>query len=755
MLDKPRWHVPSRTFGEAQTTATPAREEIKPLQLLGVLRRQWLVIAGAMTVMLGLGIAYISYATPRYTATARMIMDTRKVQVLQQQQSIFTDATVDPTTVESQVEVLRSENVADAVIKELDLTKDPEFNGEQQGILGTILGVFRGGPELTDYARARLTLDTFQKKMVTRRVGLTYVMEVGFESNSAEKAAKIANAIANAYIVDQLDAKYQATRRASSWLQDRIKELKVEAQTAERAVEDYKSANNIVDTGGSRLLNEQQLAELSSQLITARAQRAEAKARLDRIQAVNTSGIPDAAVTDVLSNEVITRLRQQYLDASKKEADWAAKYGKDHTAAANLRIEMKQIERVITDELRRIAETYKSDYEIAKVREDSLQNSLDEAIKQTSTTNQDRVVLRDLESAAQTYRALYDSFLQRFMETTQQQSFPMTDARIITPASQPLVSSHPKTVLIVGFSGILGLALGVAAAFGREHLDRAFRLPSQVEAVTNSPCLGILPSVPAIAPAEPRAPRFTGPRLIKPTDARSRYVVQEPFSRFTESIRSIKVAVDLANFGEKNKVVGVVSASPKEGKSTVSSNFAQLAALTGKRVLLIDADLRNPSLTRHFAPQSTGSLLEVVTGRANLTEVVWVDPETGLIFLPAPLSTPIAHTSELLSSDRMGRFLDDARELFDLVIVDLPPIAPIVDVRASSMMMDSFVLVIEWGRTSQELVQEALHSAPLVTEKLLGTVLNKADPAMLKTFEAYKGRHYNDYYKPSEPPTSR
>ncbi|HEX2135563.1 MAG TPA: polysaccharide biosynthesis tyrosine autokinase [Microvirga sp.] len=726
--------------------------------VLGFLRRQWAVILACLLATLALALVYLFVTPPRYTGKALLMLDTRRLQLFQQQ-SVLSEVSFDAPAVESQLELLKSENVALSVIDSLKLKDDPEFTGEVQSFVGALIreawkvvdwGVLDADSVLSHEQVARRALRHFKKNLYIQRVGRTYVIEIGFRSLDPAKAAKIANAVADAYILDQLQAKYKATRRAGAWLQERLAELRGEAVAADRAAQDYKVKHNIVDAGG-RLVNEQQLAEVSSQLVQARAHTAEAKARLDRIQEIGESGLKDATVADSLRNEVINRLRQQYLETSKREAEHSVRYGRDHLAAVNLRKEMQQIERVMSEELKRIAEVYRSDYEIARSREESLQASLEELTRQSADTRQAQVSLRVLESSSQAYRALYDSFLQRFMETTQQQSFPNTEARVITEATGA-EKTHPKVAVVLGLGGLFGFLFGCGAAFARERLDRVFRTPRQVEQTIGVECLGVLPAVQVKDPVRPPAGEepadggLLGGRLIARDLGIARHVVVAPFSRFTETVRGIKVAADTSAPAHGTRVVGTVSAVPAEGKSTVSANLAQLMAHTGNRTLLIDGDLRNPSLTRRMAPEAEHGILDFLEDRAGLGDLVWRDPITGLEFLPAVIRTPIAHTSELLSSPGMKRLLAVAREEYDYVVVDFPPLAPVVDAKAAGHLVDAFLLVIEWGRTSPEVIAETLGSAEVVQSKLLGAVLNRANPTALKRIEAYKGRSYQNYY---------
>lgn len=723
-------------------------------EAVAYLRRQsWVILTCTGLAALG-GLSYVLTAAPSYTALATMIIDTRKFQVFQQQ-SVVNDIPIDSTSVESQVEILRSENIALAVIKDLKLTEDPEFVGSNAGAVGAVFdfvaNIFAGVAPRNEFELQRRAVQSFQRQLEVHRLGLTYVIEIGFRSLSAERAAQIANAVADAYIVDQLDSKYQATRRASLWLQDRIQELRSQASTAERAVLEYKKNNGIVTAGGGKLLNEQQLGEMNTQLVTVRAQVADAKARLDRIEAVVRGGAPDATVADTFNNPVVTKLRSQYLDLANREADWSARYGFNHLAAVNLRNQMREIQASILEELKRLAESYKSDYAIAKQRQDEIERALDLSVTQSQSTNQAQVVLRELESSAQTFRSLYDNFLQRYMESVQQQSFPITEARVITRASRPLGRSHPKTFVVMALSTLGGLLFGLGIGIFRDLYDRVFRTTEMVETILATDCIAVVPRVPAnqIKAAATHDDAPLAPRTIhRGADPILWAAIDSPFSRFAEAIRSIKVNADLNLVVKSSKVLGLTSALPNEGKSTIAFVFAQLIAQTGARVILVDCDLRNPSLSRKLAADADDGILDVLAGTSTLEGALWRDPTTGLAFLPGATKARIAHSHEVLASDRMKNFFEQIRASYDYVIVDFPPLTPVVDVRTTAHFVDSYIFIVEWGKTQVQVAERALHSARAVSDNLLGVVLNKADIASMSRYSGYSGKsyYYNSHY---------
>jgi succinoglycan biosynthesis transport protein ExoP len=762
-------------------------------QLRGFVRRQFPIFIFVTACSLALGLVYLFTTPPKFTSHAMLLIDSSKVRILQQQQGSVGDIPIDTAHVETQVEILKSENIGLAVIKDLKLTADPEFVGSSGGLLGKIMAFLSPPKPSSEEQLARDALATFESKRSITRVGRTYVLDIGFTSISPNNAARVANAVADAYIVDQLEAKYQATRRASVWLQDRIKELRKQASDADRAVLDYKEKNNIISlSGGSssngsttgKLLGEQQLEELNTQLGSARAAAEEAKARLDRINEVMSKDVPDATVADSLHNDVINRLRNNYLDLAAKEAIWSARYGSSHLAAVNLRTQMAELRRSIIDELGRIQQGYKSDYEIGKTRIEGLEHNLEGLVANSQVINRDRLGLRDLESTAQVYHTIYDNFLQRYMEAIQQQSFPITEARVISVAAAPRQKSSPHLYAVFGTAGFIGLVLSFGAAIMREAVDRVFRTTRQVENTLQAHCIAVLPM---LAPrlksvsGKPAVPRpaassqdtptdrvtvaeglvpaarpntvsaFTSTR-VKPIARKKAFmseVIDEPLSAFAEAFRGIKVAADIN--GKDNKVIGITSTLPAEGKSTVAANLAQLIAHGGNRVVLLDGDLRNPSATRALAPDARAGVLEVINSRTALDDAIYTDEVTGLRFLPAVTDGRMLHTSEILASAALRNLVENLRKTYDYVIIDFPPLAPVVDVRATTQIVDSYIYVVEWGKTRMNLVQDRLLGCPEIHDRLLGVVLNKANVNVLERYESYYGkyyyrRHYGDRY---------
>lgn len=768
---------------DSQAASTSISELIE--QAGGFARRQYPIVLFFAAVAVALGFVYLFTAQKQYTANALLLMDYSKARVLQQNQQAFGEIPLDTAQVETQIELLKSENIGLSVVKDLKLTEDPEFVGSQNGMFDIVFG-FISKPFFThalnpdapvsENALSRRALGRFLGRRDIKRVGRTYVLSLSYTSPSPAKAAAVANAMGEAYILDQLESKYQATRRASVWLQDRVSELRVQAMAADRAVLEFKEQKNIVSMGGGgsdRLLTEQQMVDLNAQLASSRMAVAEAKARLDRIKEVmkrdvlDSAGLladsttynagPDTAGADTLRSSILGSLREKYLDLDRRRAVYSERYGTTHLAVVNIVTQMAQLKRSMSDELSRLAQSYNSDFEIAKAREASLEQSLSQSISGAQLSNRDKLGLKELESRAKVYQMIHDSFLQRYMEMSQQQSFPITESRLITSASPPGGPSSPQSNKTLLIASALGLLLGFAAAAFRESIDRVFRTTRQVETLLHTNCLAVLPIVkhsPAVGHKRRSAAKSSSTRTaaalrtIDPTiDTMLRHVVVQPLSAFSEGLRAVKVAVDISRAIKECKVVGFTSALPSEGKSTVASNLAQLIAQGGSKVILLDCDLRNPTLSRKKVDKPAVGLIEVISGKIDLHNAIHTDEETGLDFLPAIIESRLAHSSEILASEALRHLIDGLRKSYDYIIVDLPPLAPVVDVRATTRIIDSYVFVIEWGQSRLNMVQHQLAAAPEIADRLLGAILNKANTKILDRYENYYGRsYYKKYY---------
>lgn len=572
----------------------PPAPDASLAEVLGFLRRRARTIGGVFALALLLGMAYGLLATWRYTAVSSLLIDARKAA----QQTILGDPISDSAIVESQVEVVRSQTIARAVIDKFNLTNDEEFNETPRNPIARALNaaaqfVHEWIPGAMDNGSAdpKLTaaLRTFAWNLDVHRIGLSYVLKIQFTSENAAKAAQIANAVVDAYLNDVLAAKYQAAEKGNAWLQQRIDELRKKTLEATAAVNQFKAQTELVDSGRGALEN------------TAK--------------------------------------------------------------------------------------------------------------------------LRDLEAVAQSYRAIYDNFVRRYAETLQTSS-PTLEARVITHAIPPEFKSWPKLLLILPAMAFFGLVLGLLIALLQDRLDRSLRAPEQVEVELGVKCIGVLPiSTAAERPIE--LCDAAGRELSISVDGPMRQVLDSPLSQFAETMRCAKVAVHLRDRACTTRVVGITAALAGEGKTTAAFNLATLSARSGTRTILIDADLQHPQLTRALGNHSPLELRDLLIDPDALERAVLKHRTTGLDILPMAAGCSFLHPEALLLCSAMQNLFTRARDMYGLVVVDLPPISRTVDVRAASHLLDAVVLVVEWGKTSRDVIREALSDCEISPDNFVGVLLNK------------------------------
>lgn len=533
---------------------------------------------------------------------------------------------------------------------------------------------------------------------------------------------------------------------------------------SERAVELFKAQNNIVEAEGSSL-TDQQVAKLNEQLILARAETAQAKANYDQVLAAAKRGGDLSSFADAAQAAAIGSLRAKASEVRRDLAEATVKYGQRHPTVVALRAQIGDIESQINRESRRTVTTAENNYRVALSREQSIEASLESMKGGVSATNQAEVTMRELEREAQANKALFESFLSKFKETSQAETIKSSAARIIERAKVPSTPSAPQRSRIALFWLLGGLGLGVALATLLEQLDRGFQNSKQTEELLGVPVLASVPKsdhevqMGALSGLLSRLDalsflarlfriKFRRPSVHrrKLRIAMSNMVVQKPLSTFTEAIRALRLGIRFADVDHQPRIVMVTSALPGEGKSTVASNLAQHAATTGERVILVDMDLRHPAVSEVYAPQAEHGLVDVALGEMEIKDVLLVDQKTGLSILPAPVRSGLTHTSEVLGSQRVKDMLQQLAAVYDLVVVDTSPLLPVTDGRVLLDAVDAMVLVVKWEDTKRDAVESALDACYNLENKFIGTVLNEVIPSRARYYGYYKSGYYMNKY---------
>jgi succinoglycan biosynthesis transport protein ExoP len=750
-------------------------------RLLTILVRHTRLIAMTVVLAVALGVSYLVFATPIYTSMTQVLLDENLSRYAEETEPSAQSSQQADMRISSAVEILKSGRMALRVVDDLKLGDNEIILNPPQSPVAIAKGWMKSltsfastgpGPSEADLlnGRRQKAAAILQQSLNVERVARSSVVAVSFRSSDPQLAAAITKKYADAYLEDQLNANFDATEQATIWLQERLTDLQGRAQSAALEVERYKSENGLTSARGE-LMSEQQLSDLNSQLIVAQADTASASARYNQFKAIIDQGaekaVDNATIpTKQTDNSLIQELRGRYISVVKREQEITQNFGADHPQAAALRTDKEDLTRQIYQELQQLTASYRNEYEVARSREDSLRESIEKVAGNNAVANRSLVHLRELEQKATALKVLSESYLSRYEQASQQQSFPIAKARVISDAGVPVSPSSPSKTMVIGLSLVLGLMAGAVLTFVQEMRERYFRVEGDVRTVLGLKPLGYLPLV---GGQKKRNPAMIGAKAMKaeqanpdeedviPLERMTRIVLDAPRSAFAETLRNAKLASDVMLQGQESRVIGVVSSLPGEGKSTVATNFAALLAASGKRTLLIDADLRKPSLSAMLKPTPETGLVEAILGDIPWNQAIKIDRQTKLAVLPIALrsgSGALHHTNELVSSPGMKRLIAEVRKSFDYVIVDLAPLGPVVDAKAFEPLADGFVFVVEWGKTPSALVRDLLNAENRIEAKVLGVILNKTDMAALPRYSdfgaAEKYRQlYDQYYTES------
>lgn len=683
-------------------------------------RRRWTILLIALLGVILAALA-ISRIPPQYSAKATVLLDPRKSNVVDFEE-VLSGLPADDDTVNSEILVVRSPVMVARAARFLGLQNDPEFDPDQaddRSLLSRLNpfgenGVLPRGAtapqpeEALLRARAAAVIEKVTENLTVSRSGRSRAIDIRFVSRKPETAAKVANALADAYLSDQLQAKAEATRQAQAYLDFRVNELRQQVQNAERAIEEYRVDAGLVGTSAGTVAV-QQLSGLNTQLVLAETQRAEAEARLRQVRRLAANGAGGAeSSTEVLASPLIVDLRGRETDAERKIAELSQEYGERHPRMIAARAEFRDIQARIADEISKIVASFENEVAVARARAASLASSVRSLERTAAAQGAAEVQMRALEREADAARELFQQFLTRSSETATQADIQRPDARVLARAAVPTKPAFPKPGVILPIVGLLSLFIGMAIALLLEQLDRGYRSGDEIERETG---VGVL----ALAPLVSRRRRLTA--------APEQYVLDRPTSSFAEALRSIDTGVRLSNVDRTPRSVMITSSIPKEGKSTLAMSLSRMLARSGRSVLLIDADLRRPRVAKALGLPASGGLVDVLTEAADIESVLKQDAASGLYVITAG-DHDVASPPDLLGSRQMHDLLRELEGRFELVIVDSAPILVVSDSRALARHVDSVVFVARWASTRREVVQTGLKQLRESGARIAGVVLS-------------------------------
>src|SRR5580698_4426279 len=680
-------------------------------KIWSILWRGKITILLSTVIAVALAAAFVLLVPHKYTATTQILIDPMDLRGSQNEISPTipqSDAAV--LQVESQARVIASDNVLSRVVASEGLDHDPEF---MRGALAEKYGPLAA-------------LNELEKHVQVKRSERTYVVDVTVTSEDPAKAARIANAIAQTYLTEQTEVRSNAARQISQSLTGRLKELQGRVRDAEQKVEAYKASHNIVGANGE-LVNEQQLTNLNSQLSLARARTSEAKARLDQVESVLQSKTPIGAFPEAVQSQTISMLRSQYAEIMRRDAEQKSSLGERHPAVIEIEAQGARLQKLIEDEVTRIAQSDRAEYERAKADEDMLSRQVD-ALKNTAvSTNESLVGLRELERDVQASRAVYESYLVRSRETGEQEQVDTKNIRIISKADRPLHRSSPPPSIVVGLVAmLLGFASGVGIVIMRGATEDATPRPAKARAKTpkNFGRVGAFAKKLWQPPEPPRAiavlATFPNVDIAFGLDA-----VEDPHSRFAREIQKVYEAVRSSHKKRGNPSVLVVAADDEEDTASVALMLAAAAAAT-QRVLLIDTDLKRRTLTAIDADESEAGLVDVAVGRLELSDVIVRDRATNVNLLP--FVSPNSRRDRRISDADIKEAFDKTKR-FDMVIVAAVDVGRDPSARFFAGLVDHIVLVARADERDDDAVELFVARLGSDAQKIRGAVLTGVEAA--------------------------
>lgn len=706
-----------------------ASDELELRELAGKFWRQKWIVLATVTLGIVLTIKYLSGLIPLYTAEATIMLDKGGTTVVELGDGIVAGMSND--SVESDIQIITSRGLAEKIVGNLNLygeiqpEQSPWYKQLFTNALSTLgVGMAEEPPkgdepiekiETPNNASLKNSrIERFLENLSVEQKGASRAIGVQFVNEDPFMAAMVANTLADFYIVDQLEAKFEAIQRANHWLSKRVDELQKKVESSEQAIEVFRKKSGLVSAKGTSLASDQ-LTGLNQELILARTDRIEAEARLRHTKELIQSEGGIEFASDVLQSQLIQTLREEEMLSDRRLSEIKRRYREYHPDRSNkYRNAEKDLRMAMKKEVKAIVKGFENEVSIAKAREQSLQESLNLLKDKVSEFNKSEVRLRALEREADANRSLLHTFMARFKQTSSQDDIEglRPDARIISRAHSPQTPSSPNPTRIIAVGLVGSLLIAVLLVFLIEHLmDFGFRSGEQIEQIVGTPVLGLVPKL---------------SRLKNRHESPESHIVDHPASAFGEAIRTVYAGIHFSRLDNPPKKVLITSSQPNEGKTVITACLAKMQARAGRKVVVVDTDFRRPGLSHSFGMPVKPGLIDLLAKRASLEEVCRYDEPSGVVVIPSGASGP--HPPDILASDQLSRLLDTLAKTFDLVLLDSPPVMAVSDARILSQKVDTTVFVIQWAKTRRKVALLGLRQIEQSGARVAGTVLSMVNP---------------------------
>ncbi len=712
----------------------PMQDEVIDLRQywMTINRNKWGILGFAIIIAILTTLVVFSMK-PIYRATATLLIEAKQANVVSIEEVYGLDTNNNEYYL-TQFEILKSRQLAERVIDKLNLSAHPEFNQEPSAfsfnwreLLPVELPQETVTPEEAAKAKLQRLTNDFIGRLTISPVRKTQLVNITFEANDRVLAAQVANAVGDAYIENNLDARMQLTYKASEWLMDRLSGLREQVNKSEEKLQAYRNQEQIVGSDGGAEIANNELSLISTRLVDARRTRLEAESLYRQIKAVPSNNLEAYEnLPAILNHPLIRDLKLAELQTALKKADLAKRYGAKHPQMQAVESELADVRNSLYNQIQKIVRSIENDYRIAQTNERSLQADQERAKQRLQTINNKDHQLKSLEKEAESNRQLYDTFFNRLNETNATGDLQTANARISDPAEAPLLPAKPKKKLIIVLSFVASIMFGIVLAFLMEALNNTIKTASDVENKLYSTMLGLLPLLAKKKGAE--------------NQSYSAYI-NDSKSPYAESVRTIRTGVVLSALDNPHKILCCTSSIPGEGKTSLAINLATSIGQMEK-VLLIDADMRKPSIAKAFGLSGKlDGLSNLVAGTSKLEECIHRAEANNIDIMTAGTIPP--NPLDLLASKRFAKVLAALESHYDRIVIDTAPVQAVSDSLVLAQHVGAMIYVVKSDSTNIHQIKAGLKRLKEVNAPVIGIVLNQVD---IKKASKYYGNDYHGYY---------
>ncbi|HTC48076.1 MAG TPA: polysaccharide biosynthesis tyrosine autokinase [Candidatus Aquilonibacter sp.] len=711
-------------------------------------KRKWTILACLITIFSLVAIASLKM-TPVYEASGSIAINKADSGLVNFNNSpTFNVDYYDPSELETEVKILQSDLLALQVVKELALDRRPEFGGKTPALPSTL--DLAPDPLQADTGRTSVLLSSFRGNLRVTLAPNTHIIEVHYRSPDKDLAASVVNTVMTTYTENNFKSRFDSTMQASDWLSKQLVDLQMKVETSQEKLVHYQKEHEILGIDEKQNITTSKLDELNKALTAAESERMDKESVYRLVQAGDTDTIAsaasalDSATGPQSASSLLEILRSKQADLKIQAAELSTQFGPSYPKLAQITNQEREIDTQILAETKKISGKIKGQYMAAVQRESMLHDALEKQKQEANKLNESAIEYSLLKRDLDTNRQLYEGLLEKLKEAGVSAGLRSNNFRIVDVARVPTAPIEPNIPRNLSFAFMLGLTSGVGLAFLLEGLDNTVRTTEQAQMISGLPPLGMIPLGSRSAREGAGAKRLV---IATSKEAVELITQVRPQSQMAESYRALRTSLLLSNLGAPPKVIMVTSALPQEGKTTTSINCAVVLAQKGIRVLLIDADLRRPSIHKTLGMGPRSGLSNVLTGSATLEQAISrssILPNLNIL----PAGTPPPNPAELLASPNMRDVLEKLRGQYDHIVVDTPPTLSVTDAVVLSPRADAIVLVIRSGQTTKQALRRSRDILMQVNAKVSGVLLNAVDlssPDYYYYYE-YQGK-YARYYR--------